>query len=70
MLPVRTEIEVLPGDEQAGPDEQVIVTSKGKVKTNPQRPLVLGWTVRETISIAVVNTRGVSKGKKSVIVGS
>lgn len=71
MFPTRTDIEVFPTDEHTGSDEQVIVTSKGSVRTNPSRPrpLVLGWKVREIIGVAVVNTRGVSAGRKSVIVG-
>lgn len=69
MFPIRTDIQVLPADEFAGVDEQVIITPKGKVQTNPHRPLILGWKVRETIGMAVVNARGVSKGRKSVVVG-
>lgn len=69
MFPIRTDIEVIPADEQAGVDEQVIITSKGKVQTNPNRPLVLGWKVKETIGVDVVNPRGVARGRKSVVIG-
>lgn len=34
------------------------------------KQLKLGWIVREKIGVAVVNPRGCSKGRKSVVIGS
>lgn len=70
-FPIRQEIEVLPADEPRTIkfDEHIIITSKNKtLRANPN--FVLGWTVKESIGVAVVNTRGVSKGRKSVVIGS
>jgi hypothetical protein len=72
VMPVRQDIEVLPGDETLiKANDNVFVTSKGIVTDKPLRvrKLKLGWTVKEVIGAAVVNPRGVSKGRKSVVIG-
>lgn len=73
-FPIRQDIEVLPADEPKGTDvfvhDRIIITSKGKIEELPSFiPFRLGWTVKETIGIAVVNTSGVSAARKSIIVG-
>ena len=75
-FPIRTEIEVLPADPPGlivGVHDQIIITSSGKVievgPVGQPRRLILGWTIKETIGVAVVNTRGVSQGRKSVVIG-
>jgi len=44
------------------------ITANGKIVRKGSR-IILGWTVKEFIGVAVVNPRGVARGKKSVIVG-
>lgn len=73
-FPIRQDIEVLSADDPKGTElsihDRLVINSKGQIEELPSfRPLILGWTVKETIGIAVVNTRGVSAGRKSVIVG-
>ena len=68
-MPMRRDITVLPADPIIRADFQnkIIITSKGV--TRKRWDGLIGWTVKETIGIAVVNTKGVSKGRKSVIIG-
>jgi hypothetical protein len=70
-MPVRQDIEVLPGDEvtKIGANDHIVITSKGVITDKPWRRFILGWKVKETIGRVVVNPRGVSKGRKSVIIG-
>jgi len=72
-VPIRTNIEVIPGDEHSIDVhiyDRIIITSKGQIEELPRiKPFILGWTVRESIGMAVVNARGVSKARKSVIIG-
>ena len=73
-FPIRQEIEVLPADEpkmiEYGIRDRFVITSKGRLEELPEKaPFRLGWTVRETIGVAVVNTRGLMAGRKSVIIG-
>lgn len=74
VMPVRQDIEVLPGDITAiHVNDHIVITSKGIVTDKPLRgvrTLKLGWTVKETIGAAVVNPRGVARGRKSVVIGS
>lgn len=73
VMPVRQDIEVLPGDITAiHVNDHIVITSKGVVTDKPLRgvrTLKLGWAVKETIGVSVVNPRGVSKGRKSVVIG-
>ncbi len=71
MEPIRQELVVLPanpGVVHLGAHRRLVITSDGKlrVKRNTGK---IGFTVKETIGIAVINTRGISKGNKSVIIG-
>jgi hypothetical protein len=72
-IPIRQEIEVLPADE---PKEikiemhgWIIVDDHDEMKIKTPGPIKLGWIVHESIGIGVVNTRGVSAARKSVVVG-
>ena len=69
-MPIRRDITVLPADPLVKMDIEraIIITSKGITQRKTNK-VTLGWKVKETIGIAVVNTRGVSKGRKSVIIG-
>lgn len=68
-IPIRMDIEVLPADEPPviTVHDHLIITSKGKLERAGRR-LKLGWTVKETIGMAIVNPRGVARGSKSTIV--
>jgi len=71
MEPIRQELIVLhadPGMVHLAAHRRLVITSDGKfrVKKNTGK---IGFTVRETIGIAVINSRGISKGNKSVIIG-
>lgn len=70
-LPIRTEIEVLPADpvEVVEPHGHITINSRDNIVINKDGKLKLGWTVKETIGIAVVNARGCRQGHKSIIVG-
>lgn len=65
-IPVRTEIEVLSADESKNDiHDQVVITDSDEIlKKGP-----IGFRVFERIGVAVINPRGVTAGKKSVIVG-
>lgn len=66
MTPIRRCIEVLPADEIPGiHDRLIVITSKGKLQKRPRR---IGFTVKETIGVAIVNPRGVMKASKSTII--
>lgn len=69
-FPIRQEIEVLPADPVMSlkANEHLRISSNGKVYKKG-KGLKLGFTVKESIGVAIVNPRGVAKGKKSVIVG-
>lgn len=69
-IPAKSEIEVLPADKprRCYCNHRIVLDSRGKIKKKPYE-FKLGFTVRETIGVAVVNTRGVAAGKKSIIVG-
>lgn len=73
-FPIRQDITVLPADDSDEDKEfdhdAITITSRGELgeKTRP-RNLKLGWSVYETIGVAIVNPRGCAAGKKSVIVG-
>lgn len=71
--PIRQGIEVLPADEPRDKyqfHDNIIITSKGKIGLRGKvKPLTLGWTVRETIGVAVVNTRAIKHLSKSIIIG-
>lgn len=63
--PIRTEIEVLAADPPPEIHDQVVITDNDEVfKKGP-----LGFKVFERIGVAVINPRGVTAGRKSVIVG-
>lgn len=66
-VPVRTEIEVLPGDKHIviGLSKAIKVSCRGKMLKNS---FTLGWTVYETMGIAVVNTGGLNKLTKTTVV--
>lgn len=64
-MSVRQEIEVLPADPITHWQDRIIRTPRNTIRDKNK----LGFTVRETIGVAVVNPRGVARGKKSVIVG-
>jgi hypothetical protein len=66
-MQVRTEIEVLPADEVSFEDAVIIDPSASRIRRSSG--LNLGWTVQETIGVAVVNTRAISKLSKNVVVG-
>jgi hypothetical protein len=59
--PFKQEIEVLPADITLVRDihDQIIITSKNSVIKHS----TIIWAIRETIGIAVVNTRGCIKGQ-------
>lgn len=67
MIPIRQDIEVLPADHipTAIGHDFIIITSRGKIT---RRRLRIGWTVKETIGMAIVNPRGVKKASKSTII--
>lgn len=67
MIPIHQDIEILPADEPIQIDvyDHIIITSKGKIT---KRRRGIGWTVKETIGIAIVNPRGVLRGSKSTII--
>jgi hypothetical protein len=69
-FPVRSELEISPAvlDKPVKANERMRINSNGKTYRSAGR-LKLGWTIKETIGQAVVNTRGVAAGKKSIIVG-
>lgn len=66
--PLRQQIEVLPADELIDWQDMMVIGSdnsglrKAKFK--------LGWIVKETTGMAVVNPRGVTSGKKSTVIGN
>jgi hypothetical protein len=62
---MRNEIEVLPADADLA-EESVIIDSRD---SRIHRDRLLGWTITETIGIAVVNTRAISKLNKNVVIG-
>lgn len=71
-LPIRQDIEVLPADNpkviENAIHDRFIITSGRQIEELPaSAPFRLGWTVRETIGVAVVNTRAIAR--KSVIIG-
>lgn len=73
-IPTRQEIEVLPADEPKSIKlsiyDRIIITSSGVLDVLPAiKPFKLGWTIRETIGVAVVNARGITAGNKSIIIG-
>lgn len=73
-FPIRQEIEVLSADEPKSIElsihDRIVITSKGKIEELPViRPFTLGWSVKETIGIAVVNTRAVASARKSIVTG-
>lgn len=58
--PIRQNITVLPADEPPiFDDDAIVVTSNNIIKTNMWGPL--GWIIRETIGVAVINKRGLDK---------
>ena len=67
-MPVRTEITVLPADTPKSPewDDHIIVKPTGGLEINSP---FLGFRVFEKIGVGIVNTRGVSSGRKSVVIG-
>ncbi len=70
VMPVRQDIEILPADEPRGNIDvydQITISSNNKTGKNRGGKLILGWTVKETIGIGVVNTKGVASGRKSVV---
>lgn len=70
VMPVRQDIEVLPGDDFVPMHEYVVINGKDEMELYvPSKRLKLGWTVSESIGVGVVNTRGVTAGRKSVIAG-
>jgi len=62
---VRQDIEVLPADPVTNWEDRIVRTPRNTIRDKN----IIGFRVRETIGIAVVNPRGVARGKKSVIVG-
>ena len=66
-FPIRQEIEILPADPVKTARDSIIIDSDGNIGVDRRR-LNLGWTVTETIGIAIVNPRGVAAGKKSVVI--
>jgi hypothetical protein len=71
-FPIRQDIEILPADTKPTRDrlafqDQIIITSKGRTQRK-HRHLNLGWTVRETISVAVINPRSLEKLTKKIII--
>lgn len=45
------------------------ITPYGKLRNKWKPGQPLGWTVKETIGVAIVNPRALAMAKKSVIVG-
>ena len=65
-MPIRTEIEILPGDTSIKSTyfSQVIITSKGITKRRKPGRINLGWSVKEVIGVAIVNPRGLKNLKQ------
>lgn len=61
-LPLRQEIEVIPGDPTVGPYDIITINSNGKVIENQGRNLVLGWKITEVVGVMATNVKGVIKG--------
>lgn len=61
VIPVRNDITVLPADSDDG--EVIIINSHNKI-LNKKR--VIGFTVTETLGIAVINSRSISKLSKEI----
>lgn len=58
VMPVKQEINVLPSD-----DDIIVITSRDKIKQNR----VIGFNVKETIGIGVINPRGLLQAE--IIIG-
>jgi hypothetical protein len=72
MEPIRQELTILsadPGMVHLEAHRRLVITSGGKlrVKRNIGK---IGFTVKETIGIAIINTSGITKVNKSVIIGA
>ena len=62
-IPVRQEIEVLPADEPRlypFSNNEVVITSKNKV-TRKSRIKYLGFTIKETIGVGIINSKAILK---------
>lgn len=71
MEPIRQELIILPADPgmvHLSAHRHLVITSDGKLRIKKSTGKI-GFTVKETIGIAIVNPRGVAKGKKSIIIG-
>lgn len=69
-FPVRQELTVLPADV-VDVHEQIIITDDDQIYDAKQPQFtanrVIGFSVKETIGIGIINTKGVAAGKKSVV---
>lgn len=60
-IPVRTEIEVLPGDEPRQLElHPIVITSKQEVR-DVNKHFLLGWSMSEKVGIGIINSRAISK---------
>lgn len=60
-FPIRTEIEVLSADEpkKIHVHSKIIINSKGRILVKKNR--IIGWSVKETIGIGIINPKGINK---------
>lgn len=65
-FPIRTEIEILPGDSPITPHahSRIVINSKGKIIVKNNR--VIGFTVKEIIGFSVINTKAIKKIRKLI----
>ena len=68
-FPIRPDIEILPADPiHCKANDHLRINSEGKARKGNKR-ITWTWTVREVIGEAVINSRGITKGNKSIIIG-
>lgn len=64
-------ITILPGDNlfpfHKKIHNQIIVNSRGKIYRKKHG--IIGWTIRETVGMATLNPKGISKINKSTMIG-
>lgn len=72
-MQVRQDIEILgpdkPEHSDDGFDDEIVITSNNETLIDKPSRLI-GWTIRETIGLAIVNPRGIAKANKTTIIGS
>ena len=69
MSVIRQDIEILPANEpklNKGLHKQIVINSRGEAYHKQNR--IIGWKVYETIGVAVVNPRGISKSNKLTVI--